>query len=50
MNVYLGLDGLWHIRIDSHELRQHYFTKEAAITAGSACVSRSAVEANDGPS
>lgn len=45
MNVYLAPDGLWHVRIDSHELRQHYFTKDAAIAAGLTSLSRSVVEA-----
>jgi hypothetical protein len=39
MEVYLAPDGLWHVRVDSHELRQHYFTKESAVAAASACMS-----------
>jgi len=29
--IYQTPDTLWHVRIDGHELRQHYFTREAAL-------------------
>lgn len=45
MKVYLAPDGLWHVRVNSHELRQHYFTEKSAIAAGSACVSQYVIDA-----
>jgi hypothetical protein len=45
MKVYLAPDGLWHVQVNSYELRQHYFTKESAIAAGSVCMSSHGIEA-----
>jgi len=47
MNVYLAPDGLWHIRVDSHELRQHYFTRESAVAASLAYAPRSVIGSTD---
>jgi hypothetical protein len=44
MIVYLAPDGTYHVRVCGHELRQHYFTKDSAIAAGSGAMSHAVLE------
>ena len=49
MNVYKAADGTWHVRISfagsEHELRQHYFTEQSALSAGSTAISHAVMDA-----
>jgi hypothetical protein len=44
MIVYMAEDGTFHVRVCDIELRQHYFTEDSAIAAGSSAMTHAVLD------